>query len=77
MYCNALNLYDMSGNVGEWCASSFRPYNPAVPVPDEDAKVVRGGNFDSEAYELTVYHRDPMNSQAKAPTVGLRIIVRE
>ena len=72
---NGANLYDMSGNVSEWCDTDFRPYNPDVPVIDAEAKVIRGGNYDSEAYGITVYHREPMNIHEKAPTVGLRLVI--
>lgn len=72
---NGANLYDMSGNVCEWCDSDFRPYNPGVPVIDAEAKVIRGGNYDSEAYGITVYHREPMNIHEKVPTVGLRLVI--
>lgn len=77
MYCNELDIYDMSGNVSEWCSTDFMPYDPDVPVPDKGAKVIRGGNYDSEHYELAVYHRDPMNAADRSETVGLRIIVRD
>lgn len=76
MTCNALNLYDMSGNVSEWCDTQFTPYDSNVPTIDEEAKVIRGGNYMSPAYGVTVYHREPMNKSNKAMTVGLRIIVR-
>ena len=72
---NAINLYDMSGNVSEWCDTDFFPYNVDIPVVDTQAKVIRGGNFESEAFEMTVYHRDPMNAQEKAHTVGLRLVI--
>ena len=72
---NGCNLYDMSGNVSEWCDTDFRPYNPDVPVIDAEAKVIRGGNYDSEAYGITVYHREPMNIHEKAPTLGLRLVI--
>ncbi len=76
MYCNGLNIYDMSGNVSEWCSTGFAPYSADIPVPDKESKVIRGGNYDSETYELTVYHRDPMNVRDKAETVGLRLIIK-
>lgn len=81
MYCNALNLYDMSGNVSEWCATPFRRYvdlatkNPNPEIIDPNAYVTRGGDFMSEAYEITVTHRNPMNKDDKAPTVGLRLVL--
>ncbi len=74
--CNALNLYDMSGNVCEWCDTPFRPYNPDIPTPDPNAMVVRGGYYGSEPYELTVYHRDPMNRNTPAANIGLRLAIR-
>lgn len=73
--CNNLDLYDMSGNVCEWCFTLFRPYNPDVIVPDDNAMVIRGGYYDSEPYELTVYHREPMNPTEKANNVGLRLVI--
>lgn len=73
--CNSLDLYDMSGNVAEWCSTPFRPYHPDVIVPDDKAVVVRGGYYDSEPYELTVYHREPMNPAEKANNVGLRLVI--
>lgn len=72
---NGANLYDMSGNVSEWCNTDFRPYNPHLQIVDEEAKVIRGGNYDSEPYAITVYHREPMNAHEKATTIGLRLVI--
>ena len=76
LYCNSLDLCDMSGNVSEWCATDFAPYDTSLPSIDPDAKVIRGGNYLSEPYELTVYHRDPMNRQEYNATTGLRLVIR-
>lgn len=82
LYCNELDLFDMSGNVSEWCDTDFRLYSDIVEnnanplVVDAEAKVIRGGNYDSEAYGITVYHREPMNAHERTKTVGLRIIIR-
>lgn len=72
---NGANLYDMSGNVSEWCDTDFRPYNPHIPIVDEEAKVIRGGNYDSERYAITVYHREPMNAHERTATIGLRLVI--
>lgn len=77
LYCNGLDLYDMSGNVCEWCDTPFKPYNLDVPIPAPDAMVIRGGCYSSEPYELTVFHRDPMNRNSRASNVGLRIVIRK
>lgn len=77
LYYNGLDLYDMSGNVCEWCDTPFRPYQSDIPIPDPDAMVIRGGSYNSEPYELTVFHRDPMNRNAHTPNVGLRLVIRK
>lgn len=83
LYCNELELYDMSGNVSEWCNTDFRLYsdivnlNPNPVLLDSTAKIVRGGNFMSERYGITVYHRDFMSASSHTETVGVRLVLRE
>lgn len=52
---NELGIYDMSGNVDEYCADDYLPYskknkdNPMVGNPGKSkGQVVRGGNFSDE-----------------------------
>lgn len=75
LYPNGLDLYDMSGNVAEWCNSHCEPYNSNEVSPDPNAMVVRGGCFDSKPFELTVFHRDPKSAADKDETVGLRLVI--
>lgn len=67
------DLFNMSGNLSEWCDTDFRPYDPEVAVNKDKAKVIRGGNYDSEPYELTVTHREPCAPGEHFPTLGFRI----
>jgi len=65
-------LYDVSGNVWEWCSTRFEayPYNPNdgrenPPVsPSECCRILRGGSYDCydfDGYLLSAYryYRDP------------------
>lgn len=71
--CTADDLFNMSGNVSEWCDTKFEPYNPEILVNDENSMVVRGGNYLSEPYEITVTHREPALPDTTLPTLGFRI----
>lgn len=73
--CTQNDLFNMSGNVSEWCDTKFKPYDPGVAVNDENSMVVRGGNFDSEPYEITVTHREPALPETAIPSLGFRIVL--
>lgn len=83
MDANGADLFDMSGNVSEWCDTPFRLYsdlaaaNVNPEILDPESMVIRGGNYLSESYELTVSHRDPMSAGSSMSTLGLRLIIRK
>ena len=78
---NELGIYDMSGNVEEWCYDWFATYsstaepltNPTGPATGTQ-RVKRGGTCTNQyAYSLIVYYRQPQNPDARGNTRGLRI----
>ncbi|THB63262.1 MAG: hypothetical protein D6B26_06190, partial [Spirochaetaceae bacterium] len=65
---NALGLYDMSGNVNEWCYDTEDGWPAAIPETDfrnnfsYAERVVRGGGWntnDGVQYELQTGYRYP------------------
>ncbi len=68
---NQIDLFNMSGNVGEWCNERF-------PSTAESLQyAVCGGNYNSPASEVTITSRIGMDTSAKDKTVGFRVIIRK
>jgi len=77
---NALGIYDMSGNVWEWCkdwySSSYISYdtnNPTGPSSGSD-RVNRGGGWLSHAASCSVANRDG-NSPGHRYGLGFRVVL--
>lgn len=66
---NMLDLFDMSGNVSELCKTPFDN--------DPTQYTICGGNYNSDASELTTSSRSPFNVEAKDATVGFRIVLHK
>lgn len=77
---NELGIYDMSGNVWEWCGTLFAKYNRydkkqsgLMSVPP---RVIRGGCSSSPAEECRVATRKSMESSKRDKTVGFRLAIQ-
>jgi hypothetical protein len=62
---NAMEIYDMSGNVSEWCENG-----------DESKKIIRGGSFMSSKEEITVTYADAASIETKSKAIGLRLVLK-
>lgn len=79
---NGLGLFDVLGNVAEWCDETYGPY-PSDPDSvevdpwrgGEGGRVVRGGAFDDEARALRSAARASAPPSARDPGLGLRPVV--
>lgn len=81
---NELGLYDMAGNVGEYCLDFFAEdypitsvKNPLGPSIGTD-HVIRGGRFDSWEYDCCSYARSygSTNGTTIEANTGFRIVIR-
>jgi len=77
---NELGIYDMSGNVFEWCSDRYSPVwyqvpaknNPAGPIVGE-YRVIRGGSWFYDYSGLRVSDRESANPSYRYGYIGFRL----
>ncbi len=54
---NEIGIYDMSGNVWEWCNECFYSYSDPVGSTNNSQRVIRGGGWYNEAWFNRISYR--------------------
>ncbi len=79
---NELGLYDMSGNVSEWCNDFFDNYNnvfekdPCGPHNGSE-HVIRGGSWSTDEKKCRVSVRDHKLPTCRDNSIGLRLVLNK
>ena len=82
---NALGLYDMSGNVWEWCRDSFRSdayevhaqKEPVIEDDDNPERVIRGGSWNLDAWSARCARRFSFRAVDRGPGLGFRLVLTD
>ena len=79
---NELGLYDMSGNLAEWCEDIYGDYDETSQTNPKGAstgayRVMRGGSWGFTAQRCRVTKRECANPDARNSCYGLRLALSE
>ncbi|MFO7820657.1 MAG: formylglycine-generating enzyme family protein [Lentisphaeria bacterium] len=76
---NAYGLYDMLGNVWEWCRNTYKPYPGSTEKLSDKynwdkIRVIRGGNWKVGAELCRVANRARLGPTSKGNMFGFRVV---
>jgi uncharacterized protein (TIGR02996 family) len=77
---NGWGLYDMHGNVWEWCRDSYAPYSGGHQIDpihdgDEGLRVARGGSYSNPVRVCASATRIGFNPGGRNDFIGCRVVV--
>jgi len=70
---NEIGVYDMSGNIWEWCSTIKSPYPCDEIGKDLGVAVLRGGTYSNRASSIRVRDRNGRDQRTRLATLGFRL----
>ena len=82
-YPNAFGLFDMHGNVWEWCSDCYHSNYNGAPSDgssweiggSEDRRMLRGGSWKSSRVECSSLYRDSLSRDSRSNDIGFRVVI--
>jgi formylglycine-generating enzyme required for sulfatase activity len=79
---NAWGLFDMGGNVWEWCGDWYGNYPTDVVtdpngVPIGEKRVIRSGSYDNSMWDCRSAERGCAPPKTRAGSIGLRVVMQD
>ncbi len=71
---NGYGLFDMAGNVAEWCLDRYHPLNSGGPFKPEVLRVLKGGSWFSQARDLRCAARQAAAPDYSDGYIGFRVV---
>jgi serine/threonine protein kinase/formylglycine-generating enzyme required for sulfatase activity len=84
---NDFGVFDMLGNVSEWCLESYKPYatpyidfavtdleDKLLTIPATKWRVIRGGSYESRPIEARSSNRTGVVPSTNSPRFGIRLV---
>ncbi|MCC3416795.1 MAG: formylglycine-generating enzyme family protein [Microcoleus sp. PH2017_29_MFU_D_A] len=82
-YPNSFGLYDMHGNVWEWCSDCYHSNYNGAPSDgssweiggSENQRMLRGGSWDSDSSKCSSLYRYSLSRDSRRNDIGFRVVI--